>query len=106
MRKYLSGGAGTGTKIIENHNIFRYEFKGIEKLKDNKIMYHFNWGYDNYQHGFINIVVNEGTNSIDESSVMSTDKGSPRSFNRPLGLYNDKSLYTVYKGMIQKVDER
>ena len=36
MRKYLSGGAGTGTKIIENHNIFRYEFKGIEKLKEDR----------------------------------------------------------------------
>ena len=106
MRKYLSGGAGTGKKIIENQKIFEYEFKKKETLSDNKIMYCFTWIYDDYQFGFINIVVGNGTNNIDESSVMSTENRSPRPFNRPLGLYNDNSLYTVYKEMLQKVDER
>lgn len=106
MRKYLSGGAGTGKKIIENQNIFRYEFKKKETLHDNKMMYGFTWIYDNYQHGFINIIVSEDTNNIDESSVMATDHDSPRPFNRSLGLYNDRSLCNVYKEMIQKADER
>lgn len=103
MRKYLNGSAGTGDKINRNYAIFKYEFIGKESAGENKTFYRFEWSFDNYQHGYINIIVQNNSYCIDEGSTMGTDDDSPKKFDRPLGLYNDKTLESVYRKMLSSV---
>lgn len=97
MAKRLSGSAGTGKKIIENLNLFNYTYTGSEKLSEGKTLCKFDWSFDNYQSGNINIKLRPD-GSIDESSLINC-RQNPREFSRPLGAYNDPSLYDIF-GMI------
>lgn len=55
MPKRLSGSAGTGKKIIKNLAQFKYTYNGSEPLSDGKIVYKFDWSFDDYQSGYISI---------------------------------------------------
>lgn len=98
MAKRLSGSANTGKKIMQNLNLFNYTYCGSEALSEGKTLYKFDWSFDNYQSGNISIEVGpDGT--IDESSFIGCQK-NPREFSRPLGAYNDRSLYDVFQLML------
>ncbi|MBE6099314.1 MAG: hypothetical protein E7197_04600 [Anaerovibrio sp.] len=103
MRKYLNGSAGTGEKIIKHFTFFKYDFVGKESDRENKTIYRFKWHFYDYQHGYINIIVQNNSYCIDEGSTMGTDDDSPKKFDRPLGLYNDKTLESVYRKMMSCV---
>lgn len=97
MPKRLSGSANTGKKIIQNQNLFNYTYISSEP-SGNNMLYKFDWSFDNYQTGNISIVLrSDGT--IDESSLINC-RQNPREFSRPLGAYNDPSLYDVFLMML------
>ncbi|MEH2960097.1 hypothetical protein [Candidatus Merdisoma sp. JLR.KK006] len=94
MPKRLTGSAGTGKKIMQNQNLFKYTYTGSEQSGTN-LLYKFDWSFDNYQSGNISIKIRpDGT--IDESSLINC-RQNPREFSRPLGAYNDRSLYNVFR---------
>ncbi|WP_346867275.1 MULTISPECIES: hypothetical protein [unclassified Clostridium] len=99
MGKYLNGSAKTGEKIIKNWDLFRYEFESLDE-NENKIFYKFYWNFDE-QHGYIYITYNIKTKEISNSSLINTNLSSKYKFNRPLGLYNDNSLYEVFVKILQ-----
>ena len=89
MPMYLSGSAGTGSKIMKNLGKFRYS-----KI-DQDVNHHFyNWTFDGYQSGILTIVVDDNGNISQDSLILCNH--NPRSFARPLGLYNDSSLESVF----------
>ncbi len=97
MAKRLSGSAGTGKKIMQNQNLFNYTYTGSEP-SGNNMLHKFDWSFDNYQTGNISIDLRpDGT--IDESSLINC-RQNPREFSRPLGAYNDPSLYDVFRMML------
>ena len=98
MPKRLTGSAGTGTKIMQNLNLFNYTYNGTEELSKDKILYKFDWSFDNYQSGNINILL-KPDNTIDESSLINCQQNH-REFSRSLGAYNDSSLYDVFRMML------
>lgn len=98
MLKRLSGSANTGKKIMQNQNLFNYTYNGSEKLSDGKTLYKFDWSFDNYQSGNISIELRPG-GTIDKSSLINCCQ-NPREFSRPLGAYNDPSLYDVFRMML------
>lgn len=98
MPKRLSGSAGTGKKIIQNWDLFKYTYTGSEPLSKDKILYKFDWSFDNYQSENISIEVRPDK-TIDESSLINCQQ-NPREFLRPLGAYNDKTLYDVFSKML------
>lgn len=98
MAKRLSGSANTGKKIMQNLTLFKYTYNGSEPLSEGKTLYKFDWSFDSYQSGNISIELRpDGT--IDESSQINCRK-NPREFSRPLGAYNDHSLYDVFRMML------
>ena len=106
MPKRLTGSPGTGKKIMQNPTLFHYTYNGSEPLSEGKIVYKFNWSFDNYQSGNISIELRaDGT--IDESSLINC-RQNPREFSRPLGVYNDSSLYVVFRMMLdsQKISHK
>lgn len=97
MAKRLSGSANTGKKIMQNQNLFKYTYNGSEQ-SGNNMLQKFDWSFDNYQSGNISIELRaDGT--IDESSQINCRQNS-REFSRPLGAYNDHSLYDVFRIML------
>jgi hypothetical protein len=93
MAKRLSGSTNTGKKIMQNQYLFNYTYTGSEQLGNN-MLYKFDWSFDNYQSGYISIIVmNNG--QIEQSSLIGSD-----SFSRPLGVYNDQSLYDIFRMML------
>lgn len=97
MPKRLSGSAGTGKKIMQNLNLFKYTYTGSEQ-SDNIMSHKFDWSFDNYQSGYISIKLRpDGV--IDESSLINC-RQNPREFSRPLGIYNDHSLNAVFRIML------
>lgn len=99
MAKRLSGSANTGKKIMQNQNLFNYTYNGSEKLSEDKTLYKFDWSFDDYQSGFINIeLLPDG--KISQFSLMECNT-NPREFTSTLGAYNDPSLYNVFKMMLQ-----
>lgn len=97
MAKRLSGSANTGKKITQNQNLFKYTYNGSEQYGNN-MLHKFDWSFDNYQSGNISIELRpDGT--IDESSQINC-RQNPREFSRPLGAYNDHSLYDVFRMML------
>lgn len=97
MPKRLTGSAGTGKKIMQNLTLFNYIYNGSEALSGDKTLYKFNWTFGN-QAGHISINVHQD-GRIDESSLINCAK-NPREFMRPLGAYNDRSLYDVFRMML------
>ena len=93
MAKRLSGSTNTGKKIMQNQNLFNYTYTGSEQLGNN-MLYKFDWSFDNNQSGYISIIVmNNG--QIEQSSLIGSE-----SFSRPLGAYNDPSLYDIFRMML------
>lgn len=98
----LSGSSETGKVILNNWNLFK--FKLIEEDKSEDIyFYKFNWSFNN-QRGYITIRYDRRNNKIANSAIIDTDDVSSSKFSRPLGLYNDKTLFDVYKRMLAKLD--
>lgn len=96
MPKRLTGSAGTGKKILQNQSLFNYTYIDFEPLGDN-ILYKFTWTFG-VQSGNIGILL-KPDKQIDYSSIISCQQNS-REFSRLLGLYNDPSLYDVFKMML------
>lgn len=95
----LTGSANTGKKIMQNLNLFHYIYIGSEPLSEGKIVYKFNWSLDNYQSGYISIeLLPEG--KISQFSLMGCNNNQ-REFVSTLGAYNDPSLYSVFRMMLQ-----
>lgn len=97
MSKRLTGSVGTGNKILKNQDLYSYYYKGSEKLSDGT-MYKFEWMFGN-QLGYVNIIV-DSDGKIDSSSLIDCTQGK-REFLRPLGAYNDSSLYKVFEMMLE-----
>lgn len=98
MPKRLTGSAGTGKKIMQNQNLFNYTYNGSEKLSEGKTLYKFDWSFDNYQSGNISIELRPD-GIIDESSLINCHQNR-REFLRPLGAYNNDSLYDIFRIML------
>lgn len=101
MGKYLNSSANTGTKISSNMESFTYSYEKNEPNEDGSILYRFTWKF-NEQHGYASITVKD--NEISNSSLIDTDSQSPHPFDRPLGLYNDPSLKSIFTDMMNSVD--
>lgn len=100
MPKRLTGSAGTGKKILQNANLYNYTYQGAEQLGNNTL-HKFNWAFGN-QSGYANIeVLPDGT--IDQSSLIDCTHNQAE-FRRPLGAYNDSSLYAVFKTMLHSLN--
>lgn len=92
MAKRLSGSAGTGKEIMQNLKEFTFNYQGSENVA-NKDFYTFNWTFGN-QSGTAVIELTD-TGCIDQSSTLNC-----HDFQRPLGAYNDPSLYNVFRMML------
>lgn len=96
MAKRLNGSSGTGKKILQNLEIFRYELKD-ESINENRcVEYNFNVTFGNNE-GIFKIKVNHN-GIIDQYSTLDMDN-----FHRPLGVYNDPSLAKVAEHMINNI---
>ncbi|MBM7868482.1 hypothetical protein GTO89_16645 [Heliobacterium gestii] len=102
MGKYLTGSAKTGEKIMENFSDFSYDFIEIDTSSKNPL-YRFSWRF-NSQHGYVSIRIKEASNKISNGSLIDTDRASSHKFDRPLGLYNDQTLFIVFKKMMKSLN--
>lgn len=102
MSKYLTDSAGAGKKIQKYKQDFKYSLVEKSSNGNNKMLYRFEWSFYN-QYGFINIAYDQSNKRISNSSLISTDTGSPRQFGRPLGLYNDESLKDIFYNMMNSI---
>lgn len=99
----LTGGAGTGKKIIKNWDIFSFEL--IEKdVKLNNKEFRFDVTFDK-QCGTMFIIeeIKSDEIIISQYSILDMD------FDRPLGFYNDTvgfkdGLYEVARRMLMTID--
>ncbi len=97
MSDYLGiGSYGVGKKIIDNYNLFNCNLIKIEIYlsNKNKHFYRFEWSFDVDYKGMICIVLDCNSKKISNSSLIETNDNK---FTRPLGLYNDSTLYDVFK---------
>ena len=94
-KKYLTGSAGTGKKITTNFTDFCYRYN----YQDGDL-YNFSWTF-NDQYGYMNISIED--HSIQKRSIMHTNAESPHRFPRPLSPYNDPSLMSVMKYIMDKL---
>jgi hypothetical protein len=102
MEKWLTGSTETGERILQNINLFRYDFEGKEKsTARSESIYKFNWSYGD-QNGYANIKQKNG--KISNSSLIDTNKKSKHKFEKSLGLYNDSSLFRVFQMMMNSID--
>lgn len=99
MPKRLSGSSGTGKKIMQNRDLFIYTYTGSAPLSEDKVLYKFNWSFDNYQSGIISIVL-RSDEAIDASSLIICDNNQSK-FVSTLDAYKDNSLYNVFRWMLQ-----
>lgn len=100
MPKRLTGSPGTGKKIMQNPTLFHYTYNGSEPLSEGKMLYKFNWSFDNYQSGIISIVL-RSDRTITNDSLIICNKNQ-REFASTLGAYKDDSLYSLFGWMLQK----
>lgn len=92
MSKTLTGSAGTGKKILQNRSQFHFNYQGVEKATG-KDFYTFNWSFGNqFGTAVIELVDSE---YIGQSSTLNCCE-----FLRPLGAYNDNTLYEVFGIML------
>ncbi|KLA29235.1 hypothetical protein [Bacillus cereus] len=93
MTVRLTGNAGTGEKILNNWELFRYN---LNKSKSTIDSYYFDIVFGN-QKGHMVVFLENG--KISESTVIDCD------FSRPLGAYNDTrnndGLYKVARRMLE-----
>lgn len=100
MGKWLNGSAGTGDKIMNNFEDFKYELNKKEGSKD---FFSFNWQF-NEQIGYVSIRYKD--NKISNGSIIGTEESSKHKFDRPLGLYNDDTLFKVFKEMMNSIERK
>jgi hypothetical protein len=100
MPKRLNGSAGTGKKIMQNKELFKYTYNGSEQLTDNSgsILHKFEWTFGN-QSGFASIILLPG-GIIDQFSLLRCTRNQSE-FVGSLGAYNDESLYEVFEIMLR-----
>lgn len=96
MPKRLNGSANTGKKIMNNLEIFSYSYIGPDN-STGTTNYSFKWSFGN-QSGTAVISLTKD-NRIDPSSTLNCDQNR-YSFLRPLGAYNDRTLYDVFAMML------
>lgn len=99
----LNGSFGTGEKILQHLDGFKYKLikhqHPDESCKTD--IYTFSWNFYK-QCGKINISVKD--NKITVSSLINTYSISNPTFLRALGLYNDRTLEEVFKLMLQSIN--
>ena len=97
--KYLSGNAGTGKKILENYNIFRYSLTKTEQTENE--LFQYDWEFGSFQKGYISIRYRNKDKKIYNGSLIGTSGDSKHKFDRDLGIYNDSSLYELFVRMLE-----
>ncbi len=100
MSKWLSDSYNTGATIMNNIASFKYDYKQMEKCGE-VFIYKFTWDYHG-QTGYISI--NYMDTKISNSSLIGTDEYTDNKFGRPLGLYNDGTLYDLFALMMQSIN--
>lgn len=105
MKKYLDGSYGTGGDImneIQNSDKFVFKFWKIEEGEYSNKTYFFKWYFESEynQNGFITIILNNN-NEISNSSLIATNDNCINKIPRPLGLYNDETLYKAFEHMMK-----
>ena len=98
---WLNGSSGTGDKIIKYHSHFSCSYSSKDHM-NGKTFYHFNWRFDS-QHGSMGIEVRDNDGKMSNGSLIDTDDKSPHPFGRPLGLYNDRSLQSVFENALNSI---
>ncbi len=96
MPKRLNGSSGTGKKIIQNMIDFSYRYRDVETVSD-KDFYTFTWTFGNQTGTAVISLTANGF--IDQSSTLNCDTNC-HDFQRPLGAYNDNTLYGVFEMML------
>ena len=96
MPKRLNGSADTGKKIMDNWDNFSYSYRGSDNTT-NEICYNFDWSFGN-QSGTAVIFLTKNK-CIDQASTLNCNEKT-HGFSRPLGAYNDSSLYDVFARML------
>lgn len=84
---------------MQNLNLFNYTYTGTETLSEGRIVYKFDWFFDNHQSGYISIILLPDK-KISQDSIMGC-KHNQREFYSPLGAYKDSSLYSIFRLMLQ-----
>lgn len=98
---WLNGSSGTGDKILKNYSHFSCSYTSKDHIKG-KTLYHFEWKFDS-QRGHMCIEVRNSDGKMSNSSLIDTDNKSSHPFGRPLGLYNDGSLQTVFEKALNSI---
>ena len=96
MPKRLNGSANTGKKIMHNLDTFSYSYIGPDN-STSTTNYRFEWSFGS-QRGTAVISLTED-NRIDQLSTLNCDQNR-YDFLRPLGAYNDPTLYDVFAMML------
>ena len=96
MPKRLNGSANTGKKIMNNLDAFSYSYIGPDN-STSTTYYRFDWSFGS-QSGTAVISLTKD-NHIDQSSTLNCDQNR-YDFLRPLGAYNDQTLYDVFAMML------
>ena len=96
MPKRLNGSANTGKKIMNNLDAFSYSYIGPDN-STSTTNYRFKWSFGS-QSGTAVISLTKD-NHIDQSSTLNCDQNR-YDFLRPLGAYNDQTLYYVFAMML------
>ena len=96
MPKRLNGSANTGKKIMNNLDAFSYSYIGPDN-STSTTNYRFKWSFGS-QSGTAVISLTKD-NHIDQSSTLNCDQNR-YDFLRPLGAYNDQTLYDVFAMML------
>lgn len=100
----LNGSFGTGEKILQHFDFFKYKLikhKPHEYGNSKTDTYTFEWNFYR-QCGNVNISVID--NRITTGSTIHTNPQSNPTFSRSLGLYNDRTLEEVFRLMLQSID--
>ena len=96
MPKRLNGSANTGQKIMNNLDAFSYSYIGPDN-STRTTNSRFKWSFGS-QSGTAVISLTKD-NHIDQSSTLNCDQNR-YDFLRPLGAYNDQTLYDVFAMML------
>lgn len=93
MLKRLNGSANTGKRIMQNLEQFSFNYRDSENVAG-KDFYQFDWSFGNQSESAVIQLTDSGC--IDQSSTLNCNN-----FSRPLGAYNDNTLYKVFEMMLK-----
>ena len=101
MISFLTDSANTGKDIMDNPDLFSCTYSGFDQSDDGSVIYKFDWTFNVQQTGYISIKVKNG--KMSNSSLIGVDNKRLKldSFSRPLGLYNDPTLYDLFCNLLQ-----